>query len=259
MAYEFVLYDVGDGVATITLNRPKQLNSMNAPLRREITEAVLMAPGDGARAMVITGAGRGFCSGHDLASDGDMTELDLGELLRREFDPMLKAVADCPIPTIAAVNGVAAGAGAGLAFSCDMVFAARSVQFSQVFSRIGLVPAAGNSYWLPRLLGLPRAMGLCLTGEPLPAEEAERIGMIWRACDDETLMETVMAQASRLAKGPTLSYRLTKEALRQSLDNSFSEQLEVEAAFQALAGRSEDCAEGLAAFAEKRKPAFKGR
>jgi len=259
MAYDCLLYDVADGVATVTLNRPKQLNSLNAQLRVEITEAVLRAPGDGARALVMTGAGRGFCSGHDISSDGDMTELDLGEMLRHEFDPMLKAIAHCTIPTIAAVNGVAAGAGASLAFCCDMIFAARSVTFSQVFARIGLIPAAGNSYFLPRLMGLPRAMGMCLTGEPLPAEEAERIGMIWRAVVDEALMETVAAQASKLAKGPTLAYRLTKEALRQSLDHSFETQLEVEAALQAQAGRSEDCAEGLAAFAEKRKPVYKGR
>jgi len=259
MAYEHLLYDVAGGVATLTLNRPKQLNSLNAQLRREIAEAVLLAPEDGARALVITGAGRGFCSGHDIAADGDMTEIDLGEMLRRDFDPMLKAIFHCPIPTIAAVNGVAAGAGASLAFCCDMVFAARSVTFSQVFARIGLIPAAGNSYLLPRLMGLPRALGMCLTGEPLAAEEAERIGMIWRAVDDAALMETATAQAARFAKGPTLAYRLTKEALRQSLDHSFETQLEVEAALQAQAGRSEDCAEGLAAFREKRKPDYKGR
>jgi len=259
MAYDHLLYEVADGVATLTLNRPKQLNSLNAKLLHEVAEAVLLAPEDGARALVVTGAGRGFCSGHDLGAEGDIAEVDLGELLRRDFDPMLKAIVECPIPTIAAVNGVAAGAGASLAFSCDMVFAARSVSFAQVFSRIGLIPAAGNSFWLPRLVGLPRALGLCLTGEPLTAEEAEQIGMIWRAVDDEALMGVVSAQAAKLAQGPTLSYRLTKEALRQSLQNSFHDQLAVEAIFQSQAGRSEDCAEGLAAFREKRKPVFKGR
>ncbi len=258
MSFQHLLYDVTDDVATITLNRPDQLNSLNTLLRREIAEAVLRAPEDGARALLLTGAGRGFCSGHDITSDGDMTQIDLGELLRTEFEPMLKAVAHCPIPTVCAVNGVAAGAGVGLALSCDIVFSARSVKFSQVFAKIGLIPAAGASFWLPRLVGLPRAMAMCLTGEPITAEEAERIGLIWRVCDDDALIETASAQATRLATGPTLAYRLTKEALRKGLCNTLEDQFAVEAACQSEAGRSHDLAEGLAAFAEKRKPDFKG-
>lgn len=258
MSFQQLLYDVTNDVATITLNRPDQLNSLNTLLRKEIREAVLRAPQDGARALLLTGAGRGFCSGHDITSDGDMTKIDLGELLRREFEPMLRAVVDCPVPTICAVNGVAAGAGVGLALSCDIVFSARSVKFSQIFAKIGLIPAASASFWLPRLVGLPRAMGMCLTGEPITAEEAERIGLIWRVCDDEALMDTATAQAKRLAKGPTLAYRLTKEALRQGICNTLDDQFALEAACQSEAGRSYDLAEGLAAFAEKRKPDFKG-
>jgi 2-(1,2-epoxy-1,2-dihydrophenyl)acetyl-CoA isomerase len=259
MSYEFVLYGVEDGVATITLNRPKQLNSLNARLRAEITEAVRRAPEDGARALVLTGAGRGFCSGHDITSEGDMTEVDLGALLREEFEPMLKAVVKSPIPTICAVNGVAAGAGAGLALASDIVFAAKSANFAQVFSRIGLVPGAGMSFWLPRLVGLPRAMGMCLTAESVTAEEARDMGLIWKVCEDDALLDTASELARKLAKGPTLAYRMTKEALRQGVVGGLDEQFSLEAVFQTRAGRSEDFREGLAAFTEKRKPEFKGR
>jgi 2-(1,2-epoxy-1,2-dihydrophenyl)acetyl-CoA isomerase len=258
MAYETIRFAIENGVATITLDRPEVRNGLNATMRREIRAAVLDAPAR-ARVLVLTGAGRGFCSGQDLDSTQIDDALDLEATLRDEYAPMLQAIYDCPIPTIAAVNGAAAGAGANLALACDVVIAAHSAVFIQAFARIGLIPDAGGTWWLPRQVGFARAMGAALFAEPVTAEEAARWGMIWAAVPDEELGPAVAARASQLARGPAVAYRLIKRALRESLGNGLAEQLALEAALQGEAGRSRDFREGVAAFIEKRPARYEGR
>ncbi len=258
MDYQSILYAAADGVATITLDRPEVMNGLDAAMRREIAESVARAPQE-ARVLVLTGAGRGFCSGQDLADAGDLAALDVGRMLREEYAPMIAAVAGCPIPTIAAVNGPAAGAGASLALACDIVIAARSAVFIQAFARIGLIPDAGATYWLPRQVGFARAMGAALLAEPVTADQAAAWGMIWLAAPDEDFAATVADQAARLARGPALAHRLIKRALRASLANDLTAQLALEAELQAEAGASADFREGVAAFLGKRAPRFAGR
>lgn len=258
MRFETILYGVADGVATITLNRPEVRNGLSTAMRAEIRAAVERATGE-ARALVLTGAGKAFCSGQDLAAAGDLATLDLEATLRDEYQPMLTAIYDCPIPTIAAVNGAAAGAGANLALACDVVIAARSAVFVQAFARIGLIPDAGGTWWLPRQVGFARAMGAALFAEPVSAEEAARWGMIWAAVPDEDFAATVAARAEGLAAGPTAAYRRIKQALRASLGNGLAEQLALEARLQGEAGRTEDFPEGVRAFLEKRPARYRGR
>ena len=258
MGFETIRFEIADAVATITLDRPEVRNGLNAAMRREIRAAVGEAPAL-ARVLVLTGAGKGFCSGQDLDPAQINDELDLEATLRDEYEPMLRAIYDCPIPTIAAVNGAAAGAGANLALACDVVIAARSAVFIQAFARIGLIPDAGGTYWLPRQVGFARAMGAALFAEPVTAEEAARWGMIWQAVPDEELAATVAARAGHLARGPAVAYRLIKQALRASLGNGLPEQLALEAALQGEAGRSRDFREGVAAFIEKRPARYEGR
>lgn len=257
MTYQTLGYDVAGGVATITLNRPEVMNGLNALMRREIVAAIGAAERE-ARALVLTGAGRAFCSGQDLgeARAGDP---DLGRILREEYEPMLRALIEARIPTIAAVNGTAAGAGANLALAADVVIAARSAVFVQAFARIGLIPDAGGTWILPRSVGLARAMGAALFAEPAPAETAVAWGMIWQAVPDEDFAATVAARAAQLAAGPTLAYRLTRQALRGGLARNLEAQLAVEAELQAEAGRSHDFREGVAAFLEKRPARYEGR
>jgi 2-(1,2-epoxy-1,2-dihydrophenyl)acetyl-CoA isomerase len=257
MSFETILLDVTDGVATLTLNRPQILNGLNATMRREILAAVTEAPSR-ARVLVLTGAGRGFCSGQDLdpAQMGD--DLDLEATLRDEYEPMLRAIYACPIPTIAAVNGPAVGAGANIALACDVVIAAKSAVFTQAFARIGLIPDAGGTYWLPRQVGFARAMGAAHFAEPVSAEDAAAWGMIWQAVPDEDLAATVAARAGQLARGPAVAYRLIKQALRGSLANDLAAQLGLEAELQGEAGRSRDFREGVAAFIEKRPARYEG-
>ena len=257
MSYETILFSVADGVATITLNRPEVMNGLNARMRREIVQAVTEAP-ERARVLVLTGAGRGFCSGQDLADAGPLEALDLGRTLREEYEPMLRAIYDCPIPTIAAVNGPAAGAGANLALAADVVIAARSASFIQAFARIGLIPDAGGTYWLPRQVGFARAMGAALFADKISAEQAADWGMIWEAVADEAFLATVAARAAQLAAGPGLAYRLIKRALRASYARDLDGQLALEAELQGEAGASRDFREGVAAFLEKRAPRFEG-
>jgi 2-(1,2-epoxy-1,2-dihydrophenyl)acetyl-CoA isomerase len=258
MSYETILFDLADGVATITLNRPEVMNGLNTAMRRDILAATGEAAGQ-ARVMVLTGAGRGFCSGQDLNPKAINDELDLEATLRDEYEPMLRAIYNCPIPTIAAVNGPAAGAGANLALACDVAIAARSAVFIQAFARIGLIPDAGGTYWLPRQIGFARAMGAALFAEPITAEEAADWGLIWQAVPDEDFAETVKARAAKLAQGPAVAYRLIKRALRQSLANDLDAQLALEAELQGEAGRSRDFREGVAAFIEKRPARYEGR
>lgn len=248
---------VEDGVATITLDRPERLNALDTTLRRELTAAVRAAP-ETARALVLTGAGRAFCTGQDLG-DAGAAGLDVGRILREEYEPMLRAIYDCPIPTIAAVNGPAAGAGANLALACDVTIATESAVFIQAFARIGLIPDAGGTYWLPRQVGFARAMGAALFAEPVPARQAAEWGMIWQAVPDADFAEVVRARARQLAAGPTEAYRLIKQALHGSLANDLDAQLALEARLQAEAGATQDFREATAAFLEKRPPRYEGR
>jgi 2-(1,2-epoxy-1,2-dihydrophenyl)acetyl-CoA isomerase len=258
MTYQAILYDVAEGVARVTLNRPEKLNSLNGTMRRELRHAFERAPEE-ARALVLTGAGRGFCAGQDLGDARSVAELDLEGVLRDEYEPMLRALVDCPIPTLCAVNGPAAGAGANLALAADVVLAARSAVFIEAFARIGLIPDAGGTWLLPRLVGLPRALGMSLFAEQIPAGRAADWGLIWEVVDDDHLAQRAAELALRLARGPTVAYRLTKQALRASFDNGFEAQLALEASLQGEAGRSRDFVEGVMAFLDKREARFEGR
>lgn len=258
MAYEEILYEVADGVARITLNRPEALNGFTQTMRAELKQA-LTRVADEARVMVLTGAGRGFCSGQTLGGDEDAANVDLERLLRDEYDPLLNLFETSPIPILCAVNGPAAGAGASLALACDVVVAARSAYFLQAFARIGLLPDAGGTWRLPRNVGLARAMGLSLLAEPLPAQKAAEWGLIWEAVEDDQLAARVDEMAARLAKGPTRAYGAIRRAIRRSFDNSYAEQLALEAREQGGLGASRDFKEGVQAFLEKRKPSYEGR
>ena len=257
MAFETILYDVTDGVAVITLNRPAVMNALSSVMRAEMLAAVRRAEAE-ARVLVLTGSGRAFCSGQDLA-DVDIATVDLEAVLRDEYEPLLTAIATCPLPVIAAVNGAAAGAGAGLALACDVVIAAESASFIQAFTRIGLVPDAGGSYWLPRQVGLARAMGAMLFAEKVSAVQAADWGMIWEAVPDAGFAALWQGRARALAAGPSLAYRGVKRALRASFDNDFVGQLALEARLQGECGGSQDFREGVAAFLEKRPAKFTGR
>jgi 2-(1,2-epoxy-1,2-dihydrophenyl)acetyl-CoA isomerase len=258
MAYETILFTLADGVATVTLNRPEVMNGLNAAMRREIADAV-REDAARARVVVLTGEGRAFCSGQDLTETEDPARIDFERTLRDEYEPMIRAVVDCPVPTLAAVNGAAAGAGANLALAADVVIAAESAVFVQAFARIGLIPDAGGTYWLPRQVGFARAMGTALFADKVGARQAEAWGMIWRAVPDADFAAEVAARAAELARGPTAAYRRIKAALRAGLAHDLERQLALEATLQGEAGRTRDFAEGVAAFLEKRAPRFEGR
>lgn len=255
MSYDTVLFAVADGVATATLNRPEVRNGLNRALRRDLRAAVLRAAGE-ARVLVLTGAGTSFCSGQDLSEN---ITADVERALRDEYEPLLTAIYDCGVPTIAAVNGAAAGAGANLALACDVVIATESAVFLQAFARIGLIPDAGGTWWLPRQTGFARAMGAALFAEPVSARDAAAWGMIWQAVPDAEFAATVAARARQLATGPTASYRLIKQALRASLGNALPDQLALEARLQAEAAATHDFREGVAAFLAKRPARYEGR
>ncbi len=265
MATEFdtVRLEVADGVATLTLARPERLNSFTVQMHGEVQQALARVRADAsARCLVLTGAGRGFCAGQDLgdrAVDPGAAPVDLGDSIERFYKPLILALRELPMPTLAAVNGVAAGAGANIALACDLVFAARSASFIQSFSKIGLVPDCGGTWWLPRLLGPARAMGLALTGEKLSAEQAEAWGLIWKCVDDDALMATVTALARQLAAGPTRGYVRTRQAIEASATLSLSASLDLERDYQRELGHSADYREGVAAFMAKRAPVFTGR
>ncbi|GLS87838.1 2-(1,2-epoxy-1,2-dihydrophenyl)acetyl-CoA isomerase [Cypionkella aquatica] len=257
--YQTISYQLADGVAVITLNRPEVMNALSRALRAEMLAAVLRA-GSEARVLVITGAGRAFCSGQDLgdASGKSGAPLDLEKVLNEEYVPLLKAITDCPIPTLAAVQGAAAGAGANLALAADVVIAAESASFIQAFTRIGLVPDAGGSYWLPRQIGLARAMGSVLFADKITARQAAEWGMIYEAVADQGFDAHWQARALSLAHGPTLAYRGVKTALRASFGNDLDQQLALEARLQGACGATMDFREGVAAFLEKRAAKFRG-
>jgi 2-(1,2-epoxy-1,2-dihydrophenyl)acetyl-CoA isomerase len=247
----------------LTLNRPDKLNVFNEAMHAELARALDRVEADSTiRAVLLTGAGRGFCAGQDLGDrvmgEGDAPP-DLGATLDRWYNPLVRRICRLECPVVCAVNGVAAGAGANLALNCDIVLAARSAKFMEPFCKLGLVPDAGGTYILPRLVGAARARGLALLGETLSAEQAEAWGLIWRVVDDERLMDEALALARKLATQPTKGLGLIKRALLASASNSVDAQLDLERDLQREAGRTEDYREGVSAFMEKRPATFKGR
>jgi 2-(1,2-epoxy-1,2-dihydrophenyl)acetyl-CoA isomerase len=257
-----ILVEQRAGYRVLTLNRPDRLNAFTEGMHLALRRALEEAEQDTAcRALLITGGGRGFCAGQDLndrlAKPGETVVL--GGTLEQFYNPLVLQLRALPFPVVAAVNGVAAGAGANIALACDIVLAARSAKFVQAFARIGLVPDSGGTWALPRLVGPARARGLALLGEPLPADKAEAWGLIWKAVDDETLMAEAEKLCVHFASAPTIGLALTKRALDAAWNNDLTTQLNLERDFQREAGGTADYAEGVRAFFEKRPPVFVGR
>ncbi|MBF9029704.1 2-(1,2-epoxy-1,2-dihydrophenyl)acetyl-CoA isomerase [Rhodobacterales bacterium HKCCE3408] len=258
MDYETITLEEEGGVAIITLRRPEVMNALNTQMRAEITHAVNDAGGR-ARVVVLTGEGRAFCSGQDLGDRANVGDINLERTLRDEYVPMLMAIVDCPVPTIAAVNGTAAGAGANLALAADVVIACDSASFIQAFTRIGLIPDAGGTWVLPRAMGMAKAMGAALFADKISAKQASDWGMIWEAVPDAEFAAHWRGRAEHLAKGPTAAYARVKTAIRESYANGLEAQLAEEGRLQGECGRTRDFKEGVMAFLEKRPAVFEGR
>lgn len=270
MSYQTITLEITDGVATLTLERPDRLNAFTPEMLGEISAVLeeISQPESAARCLLITGAGRAFCSGADLASstafsgggaDGGTPGDAVGKMLREIYHPLFEKLRALNMPVVSAVNGVAAGAGMSLAIAADIVIAARSAYFLQAFINIGLLPDSGSTYMLPRLLGKARATAAMMLGERLDAETAAEWGLIYEVCDDDALMETAVTLAKRLAKGPTLALAALRGAIALSERNDFTAQLEVEAVLQSKLANSADCVEGISAFLGKRPAEFKGQ
>ncbi|HRO99719.1 MAG TPA: 2-(1,2-epoxy-1,2-dihydrophenyl)acetyl-CoA isomerase PaaG [Flavobacteriales bacterium] len=258
MSYTKILYTVADGVATITLNRPDKLNSFDREMALETIAALDAAKDDASvRAVLLTGEGRAFCAGQDLAeaiAPGTLIE----EIITVQYNPIVRRLRNLPKPVVCAVNGVAAGAGANIAYACDLTLAAESANFIQSFINIGLIPDSGGTFTLPRLVGMQRAFGQMILAPKVSATEAQHMGMIWKAVPDSELMNEAMSLAIKLAQMPTKAIALTKEALNRSQNTSLDSQLDHENELQSIAGRSHDYNEGVKAFLEKRKPVYRG-
>jgi 2-(1,2-epoxy-1,2-dihydrophenyl)acetyl-CoA isomerase len=263
MEYENILFSSEGGIARLTLNRPERLNSFNDAMHAEVRDALARAKADTSlRVLLLTGAGRGFCAGQDLGDRAvapGAEPVDLGASIERNYRPLVLALRRLPLPVICAVNGVAAGAGANIALACDIVVAAKSASFIQAFSKIGLIPDSGGTYFLPRLVGTARAIGLSMLGERLIAEQAAEWGLIWQCVEDAELYETVEKLLRTLASAPTAGLAATKRAIYASAGNTLETQLDLERDLQRELGRSADYREGVAAFTAKRAPRFTGR
>ena len=263
MAFESIRYESRDGIARLTLHRPDRLNSFNDAMHAEVRDALAAVRGDASvRVLLLTGAGRGFCAGQDLsdravAPGGEA--VDLGASIERNYKPLVLGLRSMSVPTVCAVNGVAAGAGANLALACDIVVAAKSASFIQAFCKIGLVPDSGGTFFLPRLVGTARAMGLAMLGDRLTAEQAASWGLIWQAIDDAGFAGAVEKLAAQLAAGPTRGLVAARQAIHASAANSLAAQLDLERDLQRELGFGADYREGVAAFLEKRAPRFTGR
>ncbi len=258
MDYKLIKFEISNGVARITLNRPDVLNSFNKAMGGEVQDALDICSSDNTiRAVLLTGEGRGFCAGQDL-EEAMSPDTKIEDVVRMTYNPMILKIREIEKPVICAVNGVAAGAGANIAFGCDLTLAGSSVKFIQSFIKIGLIPDSGGTYILPRLVGMQRAAAMTMLGDKMTAEEALNLGLIYKVVDDEQLMEEAIALAERLAQMPTFGIGLTKRGLNHGLKVDLPTQLEFEAGIQAEAAGSEDYKEGVNAFLEKRKAVFKG-
>lgn len=259
MSEPLVLIATDGPVRTLTLNRPAALNSFTGAMHAELRAGLEAAAADASvRCVVLTGAGRGFCAGQDL-NDADMAGGDVTGVIERLYKPLALKIRNFPVPVLAMVNGVAAGAGANLALGCDMVVAARSASFIQAFSKIALVPDCGGTWLLPRLVGRANALGLAMTGDKLPAEEARRIGLIWQCVDDAALVDTTMTLARKLAAMPVKALAETRRILDDALQMNYADALSHEGVVQGRMGRAGDFAEGVGAFLQKRPAVFKDR
>ena len=261
--YQHILFDPRDGVARLTLHRPDRLNSFNDAMHAEVRDALASVRADAsARVLLLTGAGRGFCAGQDLSDRAvapGAAPVDLGASIERNYRPLVLALRSLPVPTVCAVNGVAAGAGANLALSCDIVVATRSASFIQAFCKIGLIPDSGGTYFLPRLVGTARAKGLAMLGDKLPAEQAAAWGLIWRCVEDDAFAASVEALVAQLAVAPTSGLVAARRAIDAAAANSLEAQLDLERDLQRELGNGADYREGVAAFLAKRTPNFTGR
>lgn len=258
MTYQTIQFALDDGVAKITLNRPDRLNAFTPEMHRELKDALARAAQD-ARAVLLTGAGRGFCAGQDLSQRRGNDVPDLGATIHDLYNPLIRAMRALEMPIVAAVNGVAAGAGMSLALASDIALAARSATFLQAFVKVGLVPDSGSTYFLPRLAGIARARALAMLGEKITAEEAASWGLIWKVVDDDQLLAEALQLARHLATQPTRALALIKRAFNATLTNHLDAQLDLERDLQRIAGMTDDYREGVAAFFEKRPPRFVGR
>ena len=262
MSYQHILYAAESGVARLTLNRPDRLNSFNDAMHAEVRDALAQVKGSGdARVLLLTGSGRGFCAGQDLGDRAvapGAEPVDLGASIERNYKPLVLSLRALPLPVVCAVNGVAAGAGANIALACDIVVAAKSASFIQAFSKIGLIPDSGGTYFLPRLVGSARAMGLAMLGEKLSAEQAAAWGLIWKCVDDAEFPSAVEALVQQLATAATRGLAATKRAIYAAGQNTLEAQLDLERELQSVLGRSADYREGVSAFAAKRQPRFSG-
>lgn len=263
MSYKNILFEISNGIARLTLNRPDRLNSFTVAMHVEVREALEIVKTDpSVRVLVLTGAGRGFCAGQDLgdrAVTPGSSAVDLGESVEKYYAPLVLALRALPMPVICAVNGVAAGAGANLALAADIVIAGKSASFIEAFCRLGLIPDTGGTYFLPRLIGTARAMGLAMLGDKLSAEMAESWGLIWKCVADDVLATEVDGLAMHFATAPTLGLARTKQALYASPANTLEQQLNLERDFMRELGNSHDYREGVSAFMEKRGPQFTGK
>lgn len=262
MEFQAILFDISGGAARLTLNRPDKLNSFNVQMHREVQEALSHVQKEkSVRVLLLTGAGRGFCAGQDLSESSvapGANAPDLGEAIDKYYGPLVRTLRSLPLPVVCAVNGVAAGAGANLALACDIVLAAKSASFIEPFCKLGLVPDTGGTYFLPRLVGSARAMGLAMIGEKLSAEQAAAWGLIWRCVEDAELREATDKIVAQFATAPTTGLARTKQAIHASSGNTLDQQIDLERDFMRALGRTHDYKEGVAAFMEKRTPHFRG-